>query len=426
MWSVCGKVVAAGQESLLSSLMPFLVPSPLLLQRDASHLDAACELLIASNEQTLAWQCAVTRIAAPTGNEAARGRWMAEQFARIGWTDTTVDPVGNVSARQPRAGAVVPLRREVWCCAHLDTVFAEPSPEVHRDGERLTGPGIGDNGRGLAALLALGHALQEASVKSQHAIVLVCTVGEEGLGDLRGMKQLLRDATPPPLAVIAIDGAGDDRIVNTALGSTRWRITFYGAGGHSWANFGVANPVHAATAVAAALHSLPLARDPRTTLTIARIGGGDSINSIPRDGWLEVDIRSVSAKVLTDLEKSLRDIVARIERIENARRVPGTSALTSRIELLGQRPCGATADTSPLIRIAQQATRAIGATPRFAIGSTDASIPIAMGIPAIAIGAGGSGGGIHTPEEWYDDTNGIRGLQRALRIVVEAAGQEEA
>lgn len=386
-------------------------------------MDAACELLAASNEQTLAWQCAVTRIAAPSGSEAARGSWMAEQFAYLGWTDITVDSIGNVIARQARNRGGVPSRHEVWCCAHLDTVFPETAPAVHRDGHRLTGPGIGDNGRGLAALLALGHALQQAGIETRHAIALVCTVGEEGLGDLRGMKQLMRDATPPPLAVIAIDGAGDDRIVNRALGSTRWRITFQGAGGHSWADFGVANPVHAATAVAAALQSLPLPRDPRTTLTIARIGGGESINSIPRDGWLEIDIRSVSAKVLSDLDTSLHEIVARIERAENARRAVGTSALASRIEMLGQRPCGVTAESAPLIRIAQHATRAVGATPRFAIGSTDASVPIALGIPAIAIGAGGSGGGTHTPDEWYDDTHGLRGLQRALRIVIAAACQ---
>jgi acetylornithine deacetylase/succinyl-diaminopimelate desuccinylase-like protein len=252
--------------------------------------------------------------------------------------------------------------------------------------------------------------------------VLACTVGEEGLGDLRGMKHLMQETFPAPHAVIAIDGAGDDRIVNGALGSTRWRITFSGEGGHSWADFGVVNPVHAATALAAALQGVLLPRDPRTTLTIARVGGGESINSIPRDGWLEVDMRSTSASVLDDLERTLRQTVARIEKNENARRLDGSAPLASRIEPLGNRPCGLLSPTAPLVRIAEQATRTVGRTPRLATGSTDASVPIALGIPAIAIGAGGTGGGTHTPAEWYDDTHGSRGLQRALRIVTAAAG----
>jgi acetylornithine deacetylase/succinyl-diaminopimelate desuccinylase-like protein len=310
----------------------------------------------------------------------------------------------------------------VWLCAHLDTVFDDPSPVVTQRDSRLEGPGIGDNGRGLAALLAIADTLHSLDLETPHAIVLACTVGEEGLGDLRGMKQLMQHASPAPHAVIAIDGAGDDRIVNGALGSTRWRITFCGEGGHSWADFGAVNPVHATAAMATALQAVLLPREPRTTLTIARIGGGESINSIPREGWLEVDLRSTSAAVLHDLERTLHQTVARIEKGENGRRTAGTAPLVSRIEQLGNRPCGLLAGTAPLVRIAEQATRAIGRTPRLATGSTDASVPIALGIPAIAIGAGGTGGGTHTPAEWYDDTHGSRGLQRALRIVLGAAG----
>ena len=335
-----------------------------------------------------------------------------------------MDSVGNVIARRPAAQRVtMPAQaRAVWCCAHLDTVFAIETPEVQQAGARLTGPGIGDNGRGLAALLAIGHAMEQASLEPPHDVVLACTVGEEGLGDLRGMKQLMRDASPSPLAVIAIDGAGDDRIVNAALGSTRWRITFRGPGGHSWADYGVVNPLHAAASAAALLQVVALPRDPRTTLTVARMSGGESINSVPREAWLEVDMRSVSASVLADLDRTLRQVVARVERTENGRRLPDSPVLTSEIAPLGSRPCGVVAHDAPLLRIAQQATRECGGTPRFATASTDASIPIAMGIPAIAIGAGGRGGGTHTPDEWYDDTGGVAGLQRALRIVAGAAG----
>ncbi|MBC7843984.1 MAG: M20/M25/M40 family metallo-hydrolase [Gemmatimonadaceae bacterium] len=391
--------------------------------RATSPLDGACARLEAQNDRTLTWQCDVTRIAAPTGSEAARGAWMAAQFSSVGWHDVVVDAVGNVIAR--RHHEVERASRSegaVWCCAHLDTVFSDAAPVVTQHGARLEGAGIGDNGRGLAAVLALADALHACDLRAPREVVFACTVGEEGLGDLRGMKHLMRDASPAPHAVIAIDGAGDDRIVNSALGSTRWRISFAGAGGHSWADFGVANPVHAITALAATLQAVSLPREPRTTLTIARIGGGESINSIPREGWLELDVRSHSDSTLTMLERTLRETVTRIERSENARRAPNTTPLMSTVTLLGTRPSGALADDAALVRIAERATRAIGGHPRLATGSTDASVPIAMGIPAIAIGAGGRGGGTHTHDEWYDDTRGVLGLQRALRIVTAAAG----
>jgi tripeptide aminopeptidase len=391
--------------------------------RSATALDGAIAHLTLSNARTLAWQCAVTRIAAPTGHEDARGAWLASEFASIGWTHVTIDSVGNVLARRPVHDQAHGLAAtEVWCCAHLDTVFSYPAPIVTQDGARLLGPGIGDNGRGLAALLAIGHAMQAAGMYPPHDVVLIGTVGEEGLGDLRGMKHLLRDGVQLPHAVIAIDGAGDDRIVHAALGSSRYRVTYTGAGGHSWADFGVANPVHAVSALASALQAVSLPREPRTTLTVARIGGGESINSVPREGWLEVDMRSQSATVLTSLERTLHETAGRIERVENSRRTPGSVPLTVEVTLLGQRPCGALQSDAPLVRIAERATRDVGGRPQLAMGSTDASVPIARGIPAIAIGAGGRGGNTHTPDEWYDDTHGTRGLERALRIIAEAAG----
>ncbi|MCC7051685.1 MAG: M20/M25/M40 family metallo-hydrolase [Gemmatimonadaceae bacterium] len=385
----------------------------------APVLQAACSHLEAINAQVLAWQCDVTRVPAPTGSEGARAAWMAERFAAIGWRDVRVDATGNVIARRPGAAG---SRAAVWCCSHLDTVFDEPAPAVQVQGTRYSGPGIGDNGRGLAALLAIGTAMEAAALSPPHEVVLACTVGEEGLGDLRGMRALMREASPAPHAVIAIDGAGDDRIVHAALGSTRLRVTVQGPGGHSWADYGVANPVHAAAAMVSALQAILLPRDPRTTLTVARIGGGEGINSVPLAAWFDLDLRSTSAEVLADVERTLRQAVSRVERSENNRRLTDTAPLTTTVEHLGSRPSGALSEESALVRIARQATTAIGVTPRLSIGSTDASIPIAMGIPAIAIGAGGRGGGTHTPAEWYDDEGGVRGLQRAWLIVAGAAG----
>ena len=390
------------------------------LRGTRASVDRACDHVTARNEQVLSWQCDVTRIAAPTGHESARADWMSMRLAASGWPDVRIDAGGNVIAR--RAGSAGSAAGAVWCCAHLDTVFDDAAPLVVRDGVHLQGPGIGDNGRGLAALLAIADAIHATAVQAPRDIVLACSVGEEGLGDLQGIKRLMHDASPLPHAVIAIDGAGDDRIVHSALGSTRWRITFTGSGGHSWADFGVANPVHAAAAVATELQAVLLPTTPRSTLTVARIGGGESINSIPRDGWLEVDLRSEDASVLQGLERTMRQAVSRILARENVRRRDGTTLLTCDVEQLGNRPCGSTPRDAPLVRIAEKATRAIGRMPRLATGSTDASVPISLGIPAIAIGAGGRGGATHTPQEWYDDTGGVRGLQRALRIVLVSAG----
>ncbi len=391
--------------------------------RSRAELDAACDRLVAMNEQTLRWQIAVTEIAAPTGAEATRAAWMSARLCELGWSDVRSDAAGNVIARRDGARVrVADGAGAVWCCAHLDTVFEIDAPHVRRSGARLSGPGIGDNGRGLAAVLALADALHATQTHTPREIVIACTTGEEGLGDLRGMQQLMRDATPTPHAVIAIDGAGDDRVVNAALGSTRWRVTFRGAGGHSWAHFGAVNPVHAVGALTAALNGLLLPKDPRTTLTVARIGGGESINSIPRDGWIEVDIRSVSADVLTDMERHLRDAIDRVTRAENARKSRDSAELTAELVQIGNRPCGVLPASAPLVQLALQVTRGIGAPAHLAVGSTDASVPIAMGIPAIAIGAGGRGDRTHTPDEWYDDTNGVTGLQRVLRIVAGAAG----
>ena len=413
---------AVQRDRLACTRMPSRFSAALSLLRIAHpKLEAACEHLARHNAQVLTWQCDVTRVAAPTGREAMRAAWMAERLAVLGWSDLRTDVVGNLIARRP-THAVAAITGAVWVCAHLDTVFDDPAPVVTQHAHRLQGPGIGDNGRGLAALLAIADALHTTDLQTMREIVLACTVGEEGLGDLRGMKQLMRDAAPIPHAVIAIDGAGDDRVVQSALGSTRWRITFRGDGGHSWADFGVVNPVHAATSLAHALQGILLPREPRTTLTIARIGGGESINSIPREGWLDVDMRSLSDRVLDDLERTMRLAVLRVEKSLNGKRTDGSTPLASHVEQLGSRPCGALDADAPLVRIAEQATRAIGRTPHLATGSTDANVPIAMGIPAIAIGAGGTGGGTHTPAEWYDDTHGSLGLQRALRIIVGAAG----
>jgi tripeptide aminopeptidase len=415
-------VLALGFEDVLRCSMPsrsFARSRPVTPLE--ARLGAACQRISNNNEQTLTWQRNLTRIAAPTGNEAARAQWMADAFESVGWSDVAIDAVGNVIARHPRARPDDDTRGSVWCCAHLDTVFADPSPVVEQRGTRLMGPGISDNGRGLAALLALADALHLTPMELPSELGLIATVGEEGLGDLRGMRALLREAEIPPSAVIAVDGTGDSRIVRQAVGSQRYRVTFTGPGGHSWADAGAPNPIQAVALVAGALRGVLLPREPRTAVTVTRIGGGESINSIPQTSWLDVDIRSLEDAVLDRLVATLHETAARVVRAENQRADAEDDVLTMRIDPLGTRPCGELAATHPLVRAAEEVTRGCGIQPHFAVGSTDASAALALGIPAIAIGAGGLGGGMHTPDEWYEDVDGVRGLQRALRLAVRAA-----
>jgi acetylornithine deacetylase/succinyl-diaminopimelate desuccinylase-like protein len=291
---------------------------------------------------------------------------------------------------------------------------------VERDGSRLVGPGIGDNGRGLAVMLALAEASGGRSIRTRRPIEFLATVGEEGAGDLRGAKRYFAEHALPA-AVVVIDGAGDERIVHRALGSRRFRVAFAGPGGHSWVAFGVPNPVHAAAACAARLAAVSLPDDPRATLSVTRVGGGMSVNAIPKDGWLEVDVRCADAHVLDALTRAV-DRAARFALAEeNERRAGGTPPLSMVIDVIGDRPCGEVAASDPLVRAARRATCLVGRVPELTVASTDANVPIGLGVPAIAIGAGGRGGDAHTPREWFDNTNGTAGVARALTIAVAAA-----
>ena len=375
--------------------------------------------LRAHDGAVVATQIAVSEIAAPTGDERERGEWIARRFHDVGLRDVRTDEAGNVIGR--RAGAAdLPA---VVVCAHLDTVFPHGTAlRVRRNGSRLEGPGIGDNGRGLAAMLALARAIDGTALRTRAPVDFVATTGEEGAGDLRGAKQLFAGAARDAGAAIALDGAGDERVVHRALGSRRFRIAFRGVGGHSWTAWGMPNAVHAAAVCAAKLARMSMPAQPRTTLTVGRIGGGIAVNAIPEEGWLEVDLRSTSADVLDRYETEIRAAAAAAEQEENDRRAHGTTPLGCAVARIGDRPGGETPADHPLVALAAAATRLAGREPEPATASTDANIPISLGIPAIAIGAGGRGGDAHTPAEWFDNTNGHAGLARALAIVVGAAG----
>lgn len=402
--------------------MPSALSTTATVRRAHDALGAARERLAARDRVTVRTQVAVSEIAAPTGAESERAAWVARCFAGMDGLAVRADGAGNVLAW--RDGAEERSRlAPVVVCAHLDTVFPRETPlRVRYEGTRLVGPGIGDNGRGLAAMLALAEAIDGVRVRTRRPLLFVATTGEEGAGDLRGAKHLFEHLDVEPYAAIALDGAGDERIVQRALGSRRFRITFRGEGGHSWAAYGVPNAVHAASEAGARLARLTLPREPRTTLSVCRIGGGISINAIPDEAWLEVDLRSTSAAMLERYEREIRLAVRAAAQAENGRRASGTAPLLAEMSLIGDRPCGEVDTAHPIVTVASSATRLIGREPELASASTDANVPIGRGIPAIAIGAGGRGGSAHTCAEWYDNTDGWLGIARALTIIVTVAG----
>ena len=379
------------------------------------------ERLAAHDEDILRTQISLSEIPAPTGNEDARGREVARIMRGLGLS-VRIDEVGNVIGRRTGSDGGPPIA----VCAHLDTVFpAGTDVTVHRDGGRLIGPGIGDNARGLAAMLALARVLDGERLRATHPIDFVATVGEEALGDLRGAKHFFANAGRTAAAAIMLDGPGDERVVHRAVGSRRYRVRFAGAGGHSWSAYGLPNPLHAAGNAVAMLSAVVVPAEPRTTLTVARVEGGLSINAIPAEATMEIDLRSVSQHALDRFDRDVRAIIDAAAAQENTRRAHGTTPLTLHVESLGDRPGGETPIDHPLVSAAVEATRLVGRDPELGAASTDANAPIALGIPAVALGAGGRGGDAHTAQEWFENVAGAVGIARALVVLCCVAGLTE-
>lgn len=398
------------------------------------RIRAARHQIERTDELTLARQAALSAIPAPTGAEAQRATCVAELFREVGLTDVLIDAAGNVHGWAGGAAQhATPLPTPVVLSAHLDTVFGpEVSVAVERRGQRLDGPGISDNARGLAALVAVAEAIVAARLRTVRPILFAATVGEEGSGDLRGVKYLMDGERrvgaqhaallrAVPAAFIALDGAGLERVVHRALGSKRYRVTFRGPGGHSWAAFGVANPANAVGRAATLLADLPTPHTPRTTCAVVRLGGGTGLNSIPQEAWLDLDLRSEDPKALAQLDEAVRAALEQATADENRRRAPTTPALRLECQLVGDRPSGVTPRSHPLVQTAVVVTRALGKSAELASASTDANVPIALGIAAIALGAGGKAGDAHLATEWYENTDGTLGIVRALLVTAAMA-----
>jgi acetylornithine deacetylase/succinyl-diaminopimelate desuccinylase-like protein len=337
---------------------------------------------------------------------------MAALLEEAGLANVHIDTVGNVVAQRPGTEELPPL----VVSAHLDTVFPEGTDvTVHRQGDLLVGPGIADDARGLASLLTLARVLDRQGVTTRAPLVFAATVGEEGIGDLRGVKHLFGPAGSCRAAAgfISLDGAGLDRIVVNGLGSRRYRINASGPGGHSWVDWGTANPIHTLMALGTRLTALELSIEPRLTLTVARIGGGKSINAIPQQAWLEIDTRCAREEPLDELEVRIRREVERTSESDD---------LTLEVDIIGKRPAGAADPKALLIRAAVEATRALGRHPVMALSSTDANVPMEQGMPALTIGCGGEAGLAHTTDEWYRNVRGPDGVVRALYTVLLTVG----
>jgi tripeptide aminopeptidase len=365
-------------------------------------------------------QISICSIPAPPFGEAGRAEYLRRKFLEYN-LKANLDAEGNCLGL--RAGArSSPL---LVVSAHLDTVFpAGTDFSVRREGSKLLAPGIADDGCGLAALLALLGALKAASLETEGSLLFVGTVGEEGEGNLRGARYLLTQGEWANRieAFISFDGPGIERITQAALGSRRYRVYLRGKGGHSWGDFGAANPVHALGRAIARLAAYPAPVEPRTTFNVGYVKGGAGVNVIPAEAMMDVDLRSASGDELRRLDAFFRRAVREAADDENEARRAGEPPLELDLKLIGDRPSGETPQDSAIVRLAEEATRALGYRPRLDRSSTDSNIPISLGIPAITLGAGGASGNSHTLEEWYDPRDRDLSLKRALLVILGLAG----
>ena len=367
-------------------------------------------------------QARLTEIPAPPFQESQRAAAVKELFAAAGLS-VQLDKTGNVIADVVGANA----REIVLVAAHLDTVFPSGTDvKVHRDGSRMAGPGISDNGTGIAALVALARAVQFAHLKPQRTILFVGDVGEEGEGNLRGIRALVETYRSKLKAVVVLDGSGTDHVTTKALASRRLEVLVTGPGGHSWSDFGMPNPINALVRGAVRFINTKVPANPRTTFNIGQVEGGTSVNSIPHEARLKVDIRSESEDELTRLESALRECIAAGVRDEmDSPRDRSKGKLESKVELLGSRPGGELSPDSPLLAALRAADEYVGNQSRLERSSTDANFPLSLGIDAISIGAGGNGGGAHSLQEWYDSAGRETGLKRALLTILGISGVAE-
>jgi tripeptide aminopeptidase len=414
--------------------MPDVAPTA---QLDVARLAASPEVRSAFNwlrtqePQLAQWQMEMARIPAPPFGESARGAWLAERFREVGLDDVRIDDVGNVFGVHPGFTEAGFGQRYIALSAHIDTVFPASTPlNIRQQGSRLYGPGVSDNGAGATAMLAIAALLRAVRLRHSLPFVFIGNVGEEGEGDLRGMRHIF--STPRWKDSIAysvvLDGAGSDTIVAEALGSRRFEVIVRGPGGHSWSDFGAPNPIVILSRAVDTFTSTPVPTTPKTTFNIGVIRGGTSVNSIPESASMKVDIRSTSMAEMERLEQTLRlalnravedETMAAEMRSPQQRRPSGVNC---EVVAIGNRPAGELAVGSRILHVIRAVDAQLNNAAQVQRASTDANIPLSLGFEAIAIGGGGSGGGAHTLQEWFDSNGRELGLKRILLAMLALAG----
>lgn len=391
--------------------------TPIALGAQSTGIDAILATIKSDNAWTVSQQKSICEIPAPPFKEALRAAEYKRRFEALG-LKARIDAIGNVLAERPGTGS----GPAIVLAGHLDTVFPEGTDvRVKEQGGRMTAPGIGDDCRGLAVVLAVARAYQRANPRHDARIIFVGNVGEEGPGNLRGVRHLFEKELKGQIDYfISVDGVGLD-LVSRAVGSNRYRVTYKGPGGHSYGAFGIPNPIHAMGRAIAKISDIQVPSTPKTTFNVGIVEGGTSVNSIPFEGTMEIDMRSENADALRNVDQVIRRALQEALDAENGRWA-GERAVRGKLSLvidtIGIRPTGAQADSARIVQAALQAAKALGISPAITASSTDANLPISLGVPAITIDGGGSGGGAHSLNEWYEDgPTGWLGPQWAALIV---------
>lgn len=401
------------------------------VQQEVAHLCSLPEIrsaftwLRAQEPQFAQWQMELARIAAPPFGESARGQWLADKFSELGLESVHTDEVGNVFGTHAGYG-----HGHVSLSAHMDTVFPAGTPlNIRQQGSRLYGPGVSDNCSGLTAMLAIVAALRALGIRHALPFLFIGNVGEEGEGDLRGMRHIFSQPRWKDQIhySLVLDGAGADTIVAEALGSRRFEVIVRGPGGHSWSDFGAPNPIVVLARVVQAFAQTPVPESPKTTFNVGVIRGGTSVNSIPESASMRVDIRSTSMAEMERLERALRQAID--QAVEEARGAEAPAAsrrrpfgLSSEVVVIGNRPAGELYPNARILQVIRAVDAQLGNAAQVQRASTDANIPLSLGLEAIAIGGGGSGGGAHTLQEWFDCSGREMGLKRILLTLLGLAG----
>ncbi len=393
---------------------------------------AAFDLFRSQAAQIAAWQIEAGRIPAPPFGEAARGKWLSERFQELGLADVHVDEVGNVFGVHQAKTGIAPSQPYVALSAHIDTVFPSSTLlNIRQQGSRLYGPGVADNGAGIAAMLALASVIHSANVPHALPFLFIGNVGEEGEGDLRGMRHVF--STPRWSGSIAysviIDGAGSDTVVAEALGSRRFEIIVRGPGGHSWSDFGMPNPIVVLARAIDRFSRTAVPASPKTTFNVGVIRGGTSVNSIPESASIRVDLRSTSMAEIDRLEHVLRlaveEAIDKENRAAADRNTRRPHTVQSEVVPIGNRPAGELPRDARILKVIRAVDAHLGNTAQIQRASTDANIPLSLGREAVAVGGGGSGGGAHTLQEWFDCNGRDLGLKRILLTMLALSGVGE-